>query len=105
VSDGTRTVERQALLADYFYLCCNCGTITPFVEWQLLQRDDEGKLVPSQEGDCDPICKCPSCGWEHTDDDANPGIYDGARAELEVEHARLAADPVFADLWAKEVAR
>lgn len=85
---------------DYHYLCCACGEISPHADWKLLKWDEEREnLIPVDRGDGDPICRCPRCGHDHEDTDDNPGVYDGTRAEMEAERARIAADPVWADAW------
>jgi hypothetical protein len=86
------------IASDFAYLCLNCGAINRFTDWSFMKRDYEtGALVPVSENDYDPICICPGCGWEHVDDDSNPGIYDGSLAELAAERERLA--PEYAELW------
>ncbi len=95
---------RDEALGTYAYLCCNCGVITPQREWTYWQRPDtddwkEDEWRPSRPDEGDPMMRCPSCQWEHVDDDSNPGVYDGSLAELAYERERLLADPVFAELW------
>lgn len=67
---------------DYWHLCLNCGGISAFASWELLQWDDEGDYRPSRPGEMDPICVCPHCRWHHTDDDGNPGVEDGTRQQV-----------------------
>jgi hypothetical protein len=68
----------------YLYLCCGCGEISPASAFTPLKWDEEHEhLVPIEPGDTDPILRCPRCDWEHTDDDANPGLYDGDRDLVE----------------------
>lgn len=92
----------MTVASDYAYLCCNCGAINRYTDWTFLKHDHEtGALVPVEPGDTDPVCVCPGCGFAHEDDDSGPGVYDGTIDEMTAERERLAADPVFADLWAE----
>lgn len=85
---------------DYWYLCFNCGFITEFEKWEMLKWDEEHlNLIPSPEGEDDPICRCPVCKWDHIDDDSNPGIMDGTHGSLCVERER--AKDGWQDLWAE----
>jgi hypothetical protein len=81
---------------DYYYLCCNCGVITPYADWTAWFRDPEydgpeveAPLTPAPMGWQDPIMRCPSCSWDHVDDDSGPGIYDGTKAAMLAERTRL----------------
>lgn len=92
---------------DYFYLCCNCGSIGEAVVFTPLQREieegpDEGRLRLCRPDESDPLVRCPFCGWLHTDDDGNPGLIDGAFESCAQERAALAADPVWAESWKDE---
>lgn len=83
---------------DYNYLCFACGNISAFSHWTLLQRDIEtGLLRLSRWGESDPICVCPVCEWQHTDDDGNPGILDGPETTLAAEREKQKS--IWADLW------
>lgn len=91
---------REWGMEDYCYLCCNCGFITPYELWTFWKWEDEGdeqKMVPAGKGDMDPICRCPVCKWDHTDDDSNPGIIDGTYDDCVKERPRQAE--MFEDLW------
>lgn len=69
--------------ADYSYLCGNCGKVSRHSEWEALSWNPEGEgYVPHPEGQEDPLLRCPRCGFVHTDDDGNPGIWDGLPLEL-----------------------
>ena len=87
---------------DYWYLCCNCGGMAPADTFAPLKRDDDGWLIPVEPGDMDPILRCPICAHLHTDDDGNPGIEDGTRAEVAATRERYMADPVWRDSWHEE---
>lgn len=94
--------------SDYWYLCFECGSMTVVRAWSFWKRDidGDGDLIPAEDGDMDPICRCPTCGWDHVDDDSNPGIADGTRADVEAERKRALAD--WGDHWDEhwaEVAR
>lgn len=75
-----------------FYLCCMCGSISPFDNWTMWQRTDEGGWRPSEEGEMDPMCRCPCCGWEHTDTEDGSGMYDGTRDEMVAQRQQLVTD-------------
>lgn len=96
--DG-RPVSKPQSQPDYWYLCCNCGGVAPADYFEALRWDDEGELVPAPDGWEDPILRCPVCRWEHTDDDSNPGLYDGTFDEMQKQRAELAADLSYAELW------
>jgi hypothetical protein len=84
---------------DYFYLCWNCGSITPFAQWQMLCYSEEfDRLVLAPPGYEDPVLRCPTCRWDHTDDDANPGISDG-RSVIALEDERKAAMAEWGEHW------
>jgi hypothetical protein len=88
-------------------LCCNCGNVTAGALWTYWRWDlEEGeRLEPAPEGWGDPICRCPACGWDHRDDDSNPGFYDlGTLSELLAERGRLVADGFEFPLFAPEPA-
>jgi hypothetical protein len=85
-------------------LCGNCGTISPD-DWDAFTRDDQGELTPATTNDHDPIIRCPTCRYDHTDDDADPDVWAGTRAEMERERARLVRDrPRRTDEWAQVLA-
>ncbi|HEX6025957.1 MAG TPA: hypothetical protein VFZ00_28455 [Solirubrobacter sp.] len=80
-------------------LCCACGVITPdslwtawVRRWVIDEAADDDTWVPAPDGASDPMLKCPACGWEHVDDDSNPGIFDGTLREVEDERAKLIAE-------------
>lgn len=80
---------------DYFYLCFNCGWISPFETWKLMKHDPDDEnhgLIPVEDGDMDPVCICPICKWEHVDDDSNPGIQDGTLLECAIARALALED-------------
>lgn len=88
--------------APTYILCFNCGVITPEKDWSYLKYIDseDGNdlvLVPSEEGDYDPIMKCPNCQWLHQDTDDNPGIMEGTEIEMRRERRNNLSD--YADLW------
>jgi hypothetical protein len=88
-------------LDNYFYLCFNCGFITPYTRWEQWNWDEEGdNLIPAPEGEEAFYERCPVCLWDHWDDDSNPGIMDGKREELENERKNAIED--WGDRW-KEV--
>lgn len=90
--------EHEGEASKFYILCFNCGKVTPENQWEYLKWDDEGdNLVPNPPGECDPLMRCPSCKWLHTDDDANPGIMEGTQLEMHSER-RENAD-TYADLW------
>lgn len=81
-------------------LCGNCGSISPTDEWTGWKWGDDG-LVPVEPGDYDPIWRCPRCGYDHTDDDADPGVWDGTELEMHAQRRELLADFAdYADEWA-----
>ena len=85
---------------DYHYLCFNCGFITHFEKWTLMKADldsEELRLIPVEPGDEDPICICPVCQWHHTDDDSNPGIFDGTYEACEDYRAECWS--MYHELW------
>ena len=97
--------------SDYWYLCWNCGFVTPFSKWRLMKWDIEAEeadaplMIPVEDGDSDPICVCPVCEWEHEDNDSGPGILDGTYQEMVserqksegkwIEHWQLVWEEVF----------
>ena len=86
------------------YLCGNCGTISAD-DWEAFKRDDEGELTAATTGDHDPVIRCPTCRYDHTDDDADPGVWGGTLAEMERERARLVRDrPHYSDEWSQVLA-
>ena len=107
--DEGATVPAHRSTDDRLYvLCCNCGTILPgWDAFEALIYDDEGeRLIPAPEGWSDPLLRCPACKWLHTDDDGNPGMYDGTPAAMEAERERmLRDDPDYADHWRDELAK
>lgn len=86
---------------DYVILCLACGCIAPEPEWSYWQHDFESDADdawrPARPGEGDPMMRCPSCGWEHIDDDGNPGIYDGTNLEVRRYRQEIADDRV--DDW------
>ncbi|MFL5312233.1 MAG: hypothetical protein ACJ79H_17510 [Myxococcales bacterium] len=82
----------MAELRDYFYLCLNCGGVSAHADWLALRYDDEGVLEPAPAGHEDPLMRCPNCRWLHSDDDGNPGIFDGTLAEVQAEWMRVVDD-------------
>lgn len=88
--------KKKKKAKDYHILCCNCGFITPWERWTLLKYEDD-ELVPVEPGDSDPIEQCPVCLWPHTDDDGNPGIYDGTYDTCVLERGEQSK--VFQDHW------
>lgn len=90
-------------------LCFNCGVISPDSSWTYLAYDPENDqmidvhFAPDGMDTSDPHMICPHCKWEHTDDDGNPGIYPGPRAEVELHRERELADPEcnYAQWWAE----
>lgn len=92
-------------LSDHFYLCGNCGGVAHWESFRAFLRDDEtGEYYELNPGvKCtDPMLKCPKCGWEHVDDDSNPGLWGGTRLSVQRERASLLAEPdgPWADNWA-----
>lgn len=77
----------NAITADW-NLCCCCGTITAESKWTYWQAkddwdDEKDKWRPSLPGEGDPMCLCPTCGWEHIDlDDCCSGFYSGTWSEM-----------------------
>jgi hypothetical protein len=73
---------------DTVYNLCgadNCWVISPDDDWHFYNKDDYGnrQLVPQ---DSEPaIAACPNCGYEHTDDDADPGVWSGHYIDMLVE--------------------
>lgn len=71
-------------------LCGNCWCISHPNGWWAYNVE-EG--VP-EDTDGDPqFYRCHSCGFDHRDDDADPGVWDGTREEL--ERIRLEEQPEF----------
>ena len=85
----------------HWWLCLNCGQITPMSWWGLWKRDEEGEnWIPSEPGDSDPMCECPTCRWQHQDTDGNPGVFDGTYKECVAARAdELARDHNYPDWW------
>lgn len=66
-------------------LCGNCWRISHPNGWWGW-NDVDG--VP-EDTDGDPsYYRCPSCGFDHRDDDADPGVWDGTREELVIIRLR-----------------
>lgn len=89
---------------DYWSLCLACGVASQEDEWTYWQREDtedglDLRWRPSLDGEGDPMMRCPSCGWEHVDDDSGPGIFDGTR--FEVATYRREQEHDYADMWAE----
>lgn len=96
----------MSAVQDTFVLCFNCGSVTSEKTWEYLKwnyetEDADGgqKLVPVEEGDSDPLMRCPNCQWVHKDDDANPGIMIGTEFEMRTERRR--AVPQYRDWWSQ----
>ena len=71
-------------------LCGNCWRISHPNGWWAW-NNVEG--VP-EDADGDPsFYRCHQCGYDHRDDDADPGVWDGTREELEI--IRLREQPEF----------
>jgi hypothetical protein len=100
----TAASARQIAARTGHYLCGHCGTISPD-DWEAFTRDDQGGLTPAITDDHDPIIRCPTCRYDHTDDDADHGVWGGSRAEMERERARLLRDrPRYFDEWTQTLA-
>lgn len=67
---------------DSWSLCGNCLKITPSDKWiglDYAEGEDEPRPVPFD----DPhFLKCPYCEFLHTDDDADPGVWEGSNFEM-----------------------
>ena len=87
---------------DYWLLCLACGSVANESEWTYWQRDEEGNWRPPLPCEYDPMMRCPACGWEHVDDDSNPGIMDGTREQVDAYRAE--EEPEYAEWWADRLA-
>lgn len=72
--------EPSAARADYWWLCWNCGGVSPADRWK---------------GDGDSAT-CPVCGFTHADDDQSPGVSDGTFVEMQAEREKWEASRVAA---------
>lgn len=88
-------------------LCCCCGTITSESQWTYWQAkddwdDEKDKWRPSEPGEGDPMCLCPTCGWEHIDlDDGCSGYYSGIWEEMSVQRSEDLTE--HGDWWANHL--
>lgn len=88
-------------------LCCCCGTITAESKWTYWQskddwEDEKDKWRPSLPDEGDPMCLCPTCGWEHIDlDDGCSGFYSGTWQEMGSE--RIKDWPDHGEWWANRL--
>lgn len=96
---------------DSFYLCFNCGEITPEAEWTYWQPDHDQEfgeaeyrphgLLPT---DSDALQKCPRCGEMHGDNYVGSGVQDGTRDQCEAERESMLRAEGTAEEWAKALA-
>jgi hypothetical protein len=96
---------------DYWYLCCSCGSITPYGKWTFWRRPlDEAEETAARQagtfwlpndGREDPMCRCPCCGWEHTDTEDGSGMYDGTLEAMIEQRQQLVLeeDSQWLDWW------
>lgn len=91
-------VSQEAEAADFFNLCGNCGEVRAVEQYGHFIHV-EGELVPAPKGQEVTAERCPACGFDHTDDDAGPGLWGGSRAAMEAERETLLKDPIYADTW------
>ncbi len=82
---------------DHHILCLACGCIAPEYQWTYWQRGEDDGWRRSEPGEGDPMMRCPSCGWEHVDDDSGNGIFDGTHSEA-LAYARE-VEPRYAEDW------
>jgi hypothetical protein len=82
----------------YYYLCGACGEVTAHRRWTGLVRDQETEeMRPARDGEEWDLDVCPACGYEHRDDDSDPGVWGGTIAQMDQERAVQFAD--LADFW------
>lgn len=83
----------------YSYLCGQCGEVSYADDWLAFKYDDEGELIPAEEGDSDPIIRCPICKTDHKDADDDSGVWDGTRKAMYAERETQLSNPIMADVW------
>lgn len=85
-----------------YSLCGQCGSISNEEKWELLKCDDGGHLVAAGPEDEDLIMRCPACGYDRVDDDADPGMWSGSHREMTYERVGLLHEfPDYAERWGK----
>lgn len=92
---------------EHFELCGNCGGIANAGLWQGLNRDEETDQLVGYDGPNEPhFWRCPLCGFDHTDDDGDPGVWAGAVADMLHQRRRLLAEDDFdwKTLWEEAAA-
>lgn len=71
-----------------FSLCGECGCITFARDWTAWNHaEDRDELVPAPDGDEGNYYRCPACGYDHRDDDSDPGVWEGGLEEMKAERA------------------
>lgn len=106
VQDGG---EREAMVAPagqehpswsrHAYLCGACGEVSYADDWLAFKHDDDGGLIPAEDGDNDPIIRCPICKTDHKDADDDTGVWAGTRKEMYAERDTQLQNPIIADAW------
>jgi hypothetical protein len=76
---------------DYWYLCFNCGFITPYERWTFWIWSIGGPVLIEHDPDTEleAVACCPVCLYYHEEDDDSPGIMDGTHGVLTVERERI----------------
>ena len=77
----TDHVRRSRMPIDYT-LCGECFTVTPDQEWIGLTMNDECRHVLAEPTEEPTFYRCPHCGFDHTDDDADPGVWSGYQWQM-----------------------
>lgn len=101
--------EREAMVAPagqehpswsrHAYLCGACGEVSYADDWLAFKHDDDCGLTPAEDGDNDPIIRCPICKTDHKDADDDTGVWAGTRKEMYAERDTQLQNPIIADAW------
>lgn len=87
----TARCPRHGVNPASFSLCGECGCITfarDWTAWNVNQEsNDPHDRVPAPDGDEGSFYRCPACGFDHQDDDSDPGIWEGTLDEMKRERA------------------
>jgi len=81
------------------YLCGACGEVSYADDWLAFKHNDEGDLIPNEDGESDPIIRCPICKTDHKDADDDTGVWAGTRKEMYAERDTQLQNPIIADAW------
>lgn len=107
--DSYLVVRKGDTVDELYHLCCQCGTITAESSWTYWHRPLEHEETPgafdewvtARDGEGDPGCKCPACGWMHQDTDDGSGFYDGSLAQMEKQREK--DEPEYHEWWAENL--